>query len=402
MACPLPLIGDIPFKDVLVVENRIADIKPLLDDLEKNGFSVEVAETSEKAEAKLANRPDFDIIILDWILDEVTDIEAKALLKSMRRRYFAPVIIYSDKGVEGPSHFLKEENLDRIGIVLDKNTIRGEKVIENVKNWLEHNPEIKILLRWAAEIDRRKNHVLWEVHDLEVGGMRALIDVLKYKQPDVSYLSREKDVVFFLEKVLKRKMSDNEPFFETIERYIKELLTEKKAEELNVEKLRAFHHFERYRPPITNSIWTGDIIKNEQDEYFIIVTPICDLCNQNKVEDILLLKVEPLKSFRERRKMGKTKTMEFLNEKNYSLHYLPYAAGLPDGLVCKFDQILSVKIPDLKKQISEGKMTCIETVDSPFIENLIQRLNSYLMRLGVRTLSKIEITKIVEDSDFNK
>ena len=43
-------------------------------------------------------------------------------------------------------------------------------------------------------------------------------------------------------------------------------------------------------------------------------------------------------------------------------------------------------------------MVCIEIIDSPFIENLIQRLNAYMMRLGVRDLSDSEIGKAVKDT----
>jgi hypothetical protein len=52
----------------------------------------------------------------------------------------------------------------------------------------------------------------------------------------------------------------------------------------------------------------------------------------------------------------------------------------------------------LERKLEEGKMTCVEVVDSQFVENLIQRMNAYPMRLGVRDLDKREITKLERDT----
>ena len=129
-------------------------------------------------------------------LDEETDKEAKSFLMFLKNRCFAPIIIYTDKGVESPRYYLEQEKLDRIGTVLDKYEVKGERVIEEVKNWINENIELKILLKWASEIERKINDVLWTVHDLEVGGIRALIDLLQHP-PGESHLPLEKDLTSF-------------------------------------------------------------------------------------------------------------------------------------------------------------------------------------------------------------
>ena len=58
------------------------------------------------------------------------------------------------------------------------------------------------------------------------------------------------------------------------------------------------------------------------------------------------------------------------------------------------DGLSNIKKEELEKKLDEGAFKCIAVIDSPFIENLLQRMNSYLMRLGVRDLDKAEIRKL--------
>lgn len=130
----------------------------------------------------------------------------------------------------------------------------------------------------------------------------------------------------------------------------------------------------------------------------MVVTPMCDLCNKDKIENIILLKAEPLKKYRTSRALEKADVKECIKHRIDCVHYLPYAANLPDGLICRFDCLINIKKETLKKLLDEQKMTCLAIIDSPFIENLMQRMNSYLMRLGVRDLDKGEITKLLDET----
>ena len=80
---------------------------------------------------------------------------------------------------------------------------------------------------------------------------------------------------------------------------------------------------------------------------------------------------------------------------------MPYFENHSDGLVCLFDQLSSVDILKIKDDIKNGIVERIATIDSPFIENLIQRMNAYLMRLGVRDIEKVEIARVLEQTKLN-
>lgn len=395
------IIDEIQFRTALIIDNRREDVKPLEKDLEDKGISVVTKTNSTDAEYLIKNRPEFDLIILDWFLDEENDDEAKYLLDLLKNQIFAPIIIYTNKGVEGPSLFLKERRLERVTTVLDKAQIDGETVFKEITKWLTNNPELAIFLRWSFEVENKLNNSLWEIHDLEVEGLSALIDLLDQPQGE-SKIPKEKEIINLFDNVLQRKLSNsNEEFFSYVADHISKLQKAKETHPIDVEKLMKFHRFERYKSPILGSISTGDILKNEKDEYFILVTPSCDLCHPEKIENILLLRAEPFNQYRKKRNLENNKAEPCICNKPDIVHYLPYAANLPYGLICRFDHILSIKLPDLKKEIKDGKIQCVETIDSPFIEYLIQRMNAYMTRLGARDLAKAEIEKILHDTSPN-
>lgn len=396
------MIDEIPFLNALIVENQPddPDVKSLVADLRKRNISVISARTSTEAESILKLRPELDLVILDWLLNEEDDIEARGLLNSLRNRTFAPIIIYTNKGKDSPSGYLREQRMDRIARVLAKSEVKGENVITEIERWFAQNPELRIFMRWAHKVESSLNETLWLVHDLEIGGVRALIDLLEV--PEVldrhQHATREQDLVDFFGKVLTRKFGDDRVFLDLIKKDIEVLLEQRKDAELDFNKMKAFHYFERYRAANPQSLWTGSILKQNSD-YFVIVTPTCDIYNKDKVENIILLKAEPLKQYRKNKGLTKDEARSCVKNSTDCVHYLPYAAGLSDGLVCRFDRIHNVKKEELEKLLDGAKMTCLEIINSPFIENLMQRMNSYLMRLGVRDLDKREIDELLRETD---
>lgn len=387
-----PIVCEIPFSNALIIDNKPAEIKSLEADLKKRNISVIYAKTSKEAESILKQRPELSLIILDWLLDEQTDVEAKRLLQLLKLSTFAPVIVYTDRSVDGPNEYITKEGLSRIVKAFNKDDVEGERIFSEIESWLTKNPELKIFLRWDYEVEKRLNETLWAVHDLEVGGLRALVNLLK---PPGCHTTRERDLVVFLGRVLTRKL-DDENFSKSIKKEVNELLAMQNVP-IDINKLRVFHTFERYKPANPESIWTGSILKDSVGNYYVVATPACDLCN-NKTERILLIKADPLKHYGQTRDLPKGKLKECITHKIAAVHYLPYAAGLSDGLVCRFDTIYAWDPRTLQKLLTAKRMACVEIVDSPFIENLIQRMNAYLMRLGVRDLADGEVTKLSGDA----
>jgi len=375
-------------------------------------MSVVIINNSTIANSVLKNRPDVDLIILDWLLNEEDSNEAEEILSELKENLFAPIIIYTNKGLDQPKRIIHEKNLDRLTVVLDKYTVDGDQVFNKLEEWFQINPELKIFLKWAWQIEKSMGISLWNIYDLEVNGLKAIIDILS-DQGELSTTPIEREIIYLFQKVLNRNIDKNINLYNSIKVDLTKLKNKPMTSTVDdFEKLRRFHIFERYKEPIPSSIFTGDILVNRNNEYFIVVTPSCDLCHPEKIENILMIKAEMLEDYRFGRNLCLTgnivkkdkqkiedKAKSCLTNNSEVTHFLPYAGNSKYGLICRFDHIKSIKIKLLQKKLKNGEIKCVETIDSPFIENLIQRMNAYLSRIGIRGVGKKEINKIIADTN---
>ena len=372
---------------------------------------VVTALTSTEAKLILQQRPELDVIILDWLLNEEDEIEAQELLSYLRKRTFAPIIIYTDKGTESPSLYLKEKKLDRMAIVFNKSEVKGDSLFKEIGTWLLKKPELHIFLRWSRQVEHSLNETLWDIYNLDVNGINSIIKIL-CAQGDLSQLTQEEELINFFNRVLSRKFSNQEVLLSKIKEDIQELpklekqkIVEKKEKEAAAEKntelgfneLRTFHTFERYKSANPKLLWTGSILKSKEAKYFIVVTPPCDFSHKDKIENVLLLKAEPMSEYVKARAASKVTIKACLNHRTACVHFLPYAAGLENGLLCRFDSIFHVEEKQLRKDIDSKTLTCISLIDSPFIEHLMQRMNAYLMRIGTRDIDDAEVNNLVNN-----
>ena len=396
---PLEIEG-ICFRNALLVDNDIEDVRALSEYLEKHGISVLIASNSTDAQIILEKRPEINLIVLDWYLDEEDSMEAKQILSDLKSRNFAPVIIHTHQPLEEPQRFLKDRGLERMAVVLEKSRVGGEDVFQALENWIATNLELKIFLKWSYEVEQKLNDSLWEIHDLDRSGLQYVIETIRAK--NVGYrIPDEYELVSILIKVLSRKLSNSEGFLSSVAASITSMMSSRKPPTTDIlERTKKFQAFERYiSPPMAKPMWTGDIIRNKGMEYFIIVTPSCDLSQKGKVGNVVLLKATPFNEYRSEHALTNQASATCINNAKSSTHYLPYVEDCPEGLLCMFDELSSIPIDNLAAGIEGGDYKRLATIDSPYVENLLQRMNTYLMRLGVRDLGEEEVKRIVEATE---
>lgn len=402
----IPEIDGIPLRSALIIENRLDEIESLEKDLKERGLHVVSVDNTTEAEKIIEHLPELDIIVLDWYMNEDDSTESELLLEKMKTHVFALTIIYTKHAMIGPEEFIKERNLGRIVKVLDKTKLTGDAVFDEITKWIEGSPEIRIFLKCAFGVEKTLNPVLWEVYGMEASGLRVLLESMK-PDDEASHIRPEHDLTNLFLKALSRKMNCDPIFLRAISDDVKNIVNTttttpaphpedgEKIAATKVGKAGMFHYFERYiYPLVSEPVWTGDIIKKSENEFFVVATPSCDLCH-NTVDNVLLVKTVPFRKYIADMSLLKEKISNILKYKTMRFHYLPYIEKSSDGLLCLFDHISSMKIDELKKDIENGKLERIATIDSPFIENLIQRMNAYLMRLGVRDIGKKEIERIL-------
>ena len=348
-----------------------------------------------------------NLVVLDWYLNQEDSTDAEVFLDAIRDFTFAPIIIFTAHSRAGVQEFIDGRGLHRIATVLDKADVNGDMVFNALVKWLSDNPELKIFLAWSFEVESKLNDSLWSVYDLDKEGFRYVVDAIQMRQ-DGSHIPEEYEVTSLLTRVLSRRLGSSAEFRARLKTLLDSLRGTPKGESgsdilLKIAKLRTLELY--VEPPVSEPIWTGDVLYSSNGVYHIVVTPVCDLCNPGKIERVTMVKAVPFEAYRlsnlvdegeEARKVEERRAKECVQHRKTSIHHLPYFTNSPGGLVCLFDCVTSEGLDDLLLKIKKGEIARVATIDSPFIEHLVQRMNSYLMRMGIRDLSEVEIRSILK------
>jgi two-component system phosphate regulon response regulator PhoB len=84
---------------VLIVEDEPAQVEVLRYNLEKKGYRTAVADAGEEA-LLLAEEEEPDLVILDWMLPDISGIEICRRLKTQQKTRALPVIMLTARGEE--------------------------------------------------------------------------------------------------------------------------------------------------------------------------------------------------------------------------------------------------------------------------------------------------------------
>jgi hypothetical protein len=163
-----------------------------------------------------------------------------------------------------------------------------------------------------------------------------------------------------------------------------------------------YHPAEIYITPVIKpNVFTGDLVnKNETDEYFIVLTPSCDLA-QAKAKDILLVNLEPVNSsiINEKVKVisKNEASPEVLEEAKIILqklihntysnkyHFLPKYKEINGGLI-NFQKLSSVRVKEFNKNFNR-----IASINSGFTKDIVARFSYYYSRQGSPDFNSNEI-----------
>lgn len=163
------------------------------------------------------------------------------------------------------------------------------------------------------------------------------------------------------------------------------------TEESNFEN---YHPAEIYiTPSIKPNVFTGDIVQEKgTDINYIVLTPSCDLAHDNKVEDVLLVKIDEnnfgvmleltsVVNNPEESKGNKTSSSKKIkqligNNFNNKYHFLPKYKTINGGLI-NFQQIKTVSKQDIKENF-----TIQASVNSNFTKDIVARFSYYYSRQG--------------------
>ena len=156
-----------------------------------------------------------------------------------------------------------------------------------------------------------------------------------------------------------------------------------------------WHPSENFIMPsyIADRAHTGDIFELEENDFWVVLTPQCDMSTR-RIPNVLLAKcLLGLDEWQEKRRVKKSggnasnnqrkKADNFFKElvnqnRSPSEHFLPPIPGEDDPLLVKFNEIRTIPLNELEKNL--GKR--VASVSPPFLGNLIQRFGAFISRTG--------------------
>lgn len=397
---------------ILVVDDVYDDVADVIKRFRDEGYGVIYRKGPADDIAELSN---VRLVILDLDLTGTapgTDLEWPALvLKRLTEggNAFYLVAVWSrhvtDEEAPDDQDWLvelKDAYAEQTGRVFPdlflkpfrKRPVRVE-LLERTRRWVEESPHAGLVFEWERLLNRARDHATSGILDLEGGSLTSLVRVLRKEVEE----SANRELVQLFNKVLLRCMTTGD--LGEVEELIDRL---GEGGDVDLNWYVSFHQFQAYYcPKATEPMWTGDIWrtseKDSERQFAVLITSACDLA-QSKARYLKVaygVLFDPWSRAKNKFRMGKTKVIAALTRTELepeaeggdriipdlpqNIYPLPFFPT-PDTfswLLVDLSQIEAIRPGDFTDR--GWKRTC--RLDSPYIEDLLQRYASLSARVGV-------------------
>lgn len=422
---------------ILVIENKWEDVRKTVKSFWKAGegivYSSEIPEEN-KCPSNVR------LVILDLVLHEDGEIQdsdyeqaALAIIRIEKRTSFflvAPwsVHIRSDNKAEVMRNIQEaykaqtgKELQERILKAFGKKEITQERLVSEIGKWIRRNPEAGLVFEWEKSIEDGRDRTASEI--INTGGIST---VVKSVEKEVGRHATPRETFTLFNKLLLRHSLASLGGGKFIP-LLRKILSGEEPREMDIlaryPKIRYLETY--YKVEDKEPLWTGDIFRtglnDPQKKYVVVINPTCDFA-QKKVTKIKVVFGTEIKTVRNYqvsdtyvplivRKFGRTKkgkwkkrnevinaiaTGSGLPQRYYILHFLRSSVDADDyfHLLIDFSMVQSeakkggegaVKIPSRWHRICR--------LDSPYIEDLLQKYASISARIGTPDIPENVIKK---------
>lgn len=160
-------------------------------------------------------------------------------------------------------------------------------------------------------------------------------------------------------------------------------------------------------PPVSKYRQPGDLLRNKSTEtleWWVVLTPACDMAHDGKADYVLIGKASPLKENRRYKAWAGTQSKATWSELKKLLsgsisryHYLPKFRDIPD-LLLDLEDTRSLPIANL------DTLTPVASLVAPYSEALLQKYSHFHGRIGLPDLNSDAVQKRfkaeIEDSSI--
>ncbi len=369
------------------------------------GIEIIYCKTKDEGIRKLEDKYHFDLILLDWFLeDPESSVLSISFLSELRKRRFLPVFIWTHHLDNYEQELLKET------IPYPKDLIRGiskeefesPQLQEKVTDLYETCKIAHLSKFYRETIHKKLEEVFFELS--EISGTN-LIKIIKAIVGEAKNIDWSND---FILNLIHRLLISDKDFIKNIDFLLSEspsisITTE---EEIRKEVINKIFYY-KSNP---NRLRCGDIIQiRNQDscsKVAIIITPDCDLANA-KTKFVELIELREINDS----EIALSKSNKILIEKfnHPSFYYFPFVQ-CPDEYkdlvaILKSKIILMENVDNIKPYPSssklleysdnfyidktEYKIELICSLSEPYKSDFLNHLHSHNFRVGIPDIKKL-------------
>ncbi|MCK6628923.1 MAG: hypothetical protein L6R45_27555 [Anaerolineae bacterium] len=270
---------------VLFIEDVASVRSQVVEEFKAQGVNVIEASGQADLEKYLEHPFDFQMIVLDWLLDGQNSILAKLCLHTIRAKYFVPVVIWTEQleRYEDEADEVKQFFPSACLTARSKAKVTGKDLLDFLNKWYETTPaKLSNQFRQSLAVSAEKALYRLAEHSEDdlARGLKTLIAAGDSSEVDMEH------AVDVLLRLVGRAINEDETFIAEVRQTVQKLeRAPDKAKKIE-SRIKRLHMY--YRPK-DNFVRTGDIVKitlgtEAQTEQIqaVVITPACDLAQPSK------------------------------------------------------------------------------------------------------------------------
>lgn len=289
-------------------------------------------------------------------------------------------------------------------------SISQSELFGRIKKAMISHPECGLLFEIERSIESARDRTVSDIVD-----KAAVPMILKTLEEEVGEAALSREMVDLFLKVLDRHCKPTE----TMSVCIKKLISQ--PPNSDADKYGHIHNLQSYYViPEQEAICTGDVLerKNGKENYAVIVTPECDFAQRKKrpldyIKIISAIRINHndfankslVKKIKTQLKISKKRTLNEcvesilkgnLKERFYVLSCLKDDQGIIFYLILDFQQVSNLPFKEKVAALGEGNWIRVCRVDTPIIDNLLQKYSVYSSRIGIQTIPNDVIQSTID------
>lgn len=323
-------------KRILFVDDECETFREGLSESFGKDIEIVYCPSKDSALKEIDSKKHFDLIILDWFLEEPDNSNlSRLVLQHLYNRFFIPVFIWSNHIEE----FNKESGSisypKMLIISISKSEFTAGLIKDKIEEWLGSSLTAQISETYRYSINQNLERTFFELAEVPNEDIAAILKILVGSEENIDWSND------FILNLVHRKLLADDVFTCKLKSLIAASANNVGNEELA--KRRKIINKVLYYQQAPNIIRCGDIIKIQKDgavlKYGILVTPDCDI-EQKRTRYLEIIELKKIDDAELKLTPGQKENISQYN--NDSFYYLPSISI--DGDMRDFVAVLKAKI----------------------------------------------------------